>query len=1321
MRQILTHLIILLLCGTLSAHGKDFIFTHYGGEDGLCNDYLHDITQDRQGFIWIATHYGISRFDGKMFKNYLLTDYPEMERDDFYHAFSSIDSMPLFASSYGTLVAYDKIQDRFIDYSTRISDSKYTGNITGIFAHPQGGKFLSTSDGIFSYDTQNGRFKPVIDSIASLAFLLDNHQRRWVGSGDGLFVYDSTGQRDNQFARLAEILEVNNIRQLTPNLILLASAVSESYIVEMDEDGAFKSCTMLQTPFSRISEIVVSKEKTLWIGTAGNGLWYAPIELPLQFKKATPKNINEDLLKKISALYEDETGSIWIGTQNSGLWRCTPIEQMEMFHSSDIGLSNLYCSSFLETPEGGLLVGTDGQGIWEVDSLYQGKRHLTDHNGLSSNSVLSLAYFHNQIFISSWGGAIIRYTPTNNTLHTEPIRLNRPLLTIKSICSNGKDEFLACTSGDGVYAYKKGEWERVPLLLNGEADKWTHAAYYSPREEAYWILTSRTIWRKDAHGIRAILPDQNLTPSHNPQTIHQCVCDDEGTLWVVANNGIFTLLPGDSLLQPVEYLPSGSYKSILRDKEGNLWCSGSNGIMRVNPQGRTFKTLYHLPNDNDYFVERAIYQRENGHLLFGCKNGFIVYKHDDEQKCATRYAEWSDLYIQNKRVAPGTAPLLKPLNTDSEITVAYNQTNIRLCFDIVDFCNYNAWNVQYRIMGLDSTWTRLTQREININHLPIGSYLIEVMTKGDEFQPGNIILRKSIEVVPAWWQTIWLKIAILLLLGGIAFLIVNHRIRRIKRQKEELEEIVAERTHELDEKNHILQDQNIEIESKNIALLNSMKEKDQLVSIIAHDLKNPMFAIVCGLEHAMQEQGDKAHSLVPIHHSATSLQTEMVKLLDWATEGKSSMRCEMRSIDVAALTGEIILLLQGMSREKEINITIESKAKHCAIADEKMLSTIIRNLITNAIKFTPTGKSIHIDIYDEAEHLWFKIKDEGVGMSPQQRALLLNGTAPSTPGTNQEMGKGLGFKIIKDFIEKNNGSLYIESTEGEGTTISFRLDTSTEEATTQRTERETAASAPQLSADDIKMLEGKSILSIDDDPLILQHLQTILAPYVEVHTATNGEEGLLKAKEIIPDLIISDVDMPQMDGLQMFSLLRQNNCTSNIPLLFLSARRETDIKLAGLANGALDYITKPFDDAELLTKVRNILLFLKRQQIKFLMERYNGTEDSSTPKEEENPLLQQLMDVIVAHYENPEFSFDDIAHALGMSKSTLTRRLKTLTDKSPVEILSEYRLNKAKKLLSEGGCNVSDVAYKVGFNDPLYFSKKFKDAFGVPPSKVMND
>ncbi len=1321
MRQILTHLIILLLCGTLSAHGKDFIFTHYGGEDGLCNDYLHDITQDRQGFIWIATHYGISRFDGKMFKNYLLTDYPEMERNDFYHAFSSIDSMPLFASSYGTLVAYDKIQDRFIDYSTRISDSKYTGNITGIFAHPQGGEYLSTSDGVFSYDTQNGRFRPVIDSIASLAFLLDNHLRRWVGSGDGLFVYDSTGRRDDQFAPLAEIHEVNNIRQLTPNLILLASAVSESYIVELEENGAFKRCSLLQTPFSRISEIVVSKEKTLWIGTAGNGLWYTPIELPLQFKKATPKNINEDLLKKISALYEDETGNIWIGTQNSGLWRCTPIEQMEMFHSSDIGLSNLYCSSFLETSEGGLLVGTDGQGIWEVDSLYQGKRHLTDHNGLSSNSVLSLEYLHNQILISSWGGAIIRYAPDNNLLQTEPIRLERPLLTIKSICSNGKEEFLACTSGDGVYAYKKGEWERVPLLLNGEADKWTHAAYYSPREEAYWILTSRTIWRKDVHGIRAILPDQNLTPSHNPQTIHQCVCDDEGTLWVVANNGIFTLLPGDSLLQPVEYLPSGSYKSILRDKEGNLWCSGSNGILRVNPQGRTFKTLYHLPNNNDYFVERAIYQRKNGHLLFGCKNGFIVYKHDDEKKCATRYAEWSDLYIQNKRVTPGTALLLNPLNTDSEITVPYNQTNIRLCFDIVDFCNYNSWNVQYRIMGLDSTWTRLIQREININHLPIGSYLIEVMTKGDEFQPGNIILRQAIEVVPAWWQTIWFKLLTALLLGLLAWTIINRRIQRIKRQKEELEKIVAERTHELDEKNRILQNQNIEIESKNMALLNSMKEKDQLVSIIAHDLKNPMFAIVCGLEHAMQEQGDNGRSLAPIHHSATSLQNEMVKLLDWATEGKSSMRCEMHPIDVAALTHEIILLLQGMSQEKKIDITIEAKAKHCAIADEKMLSTIIRNLITNALKFTPTGKSIHIDIYEEADELWFKIKDEGVGMSPQQRELLLKGTAPSTPGTNQERGKGLGFKIIKDFIEKNNGSLSIESVEGEGTTISFRLGISTAEATVQSEARGTTTPTPLPSAEELKMLEGKSILSIDDDPLILQHLQTILAPFVEVHTASNGEEGLLKAKEVIPDLIISDVDMPQMDGLQMYSLLRQNNYTSNIPLLFLSARRETDIKLAGLSNGALDYITKPFDDAELLTKVRNILLFLKRQQIKFLMERYNETEDSSVPQEEENPLLQQLMDVIVAHYENPEFSFDDIAHALGMSKSTLTRRLKTLTDKSPVEILSEYRLNKAKKLLTEGGCNVSEAAYKVGFNDPLYFSKKFKDAFGVSPSKLMND
>ena len=309
-----------------------------------------------------------------------------------------------------------------------------------------------------------------------------------------------------------------------------------------------------------------------------------------------------------------------------------------------------------------------------------------------------------------------------------------------------------------------------------------------------------------------------------------------------------------------------------------------------------------------------------------------------------------------------------------------------------------------------------------------------------------------------------------------------------------------------------------------------------------------------------------------------------------------------------------------------------------------------------------------------------------------------------------EIGFGLGFRIIKDFVSKNNGRLDIESLLGEGASIIIYLPAS-ENALNIFEEKLREYNDSPIKKD---LLSGKSILIVDDDPLILLHLRSILQPYVSIIEAKNGIEGIEEAKKNIPDLIVSDVEMPEMDGIEMFRTIKENTHTSNIPLLFLSANNSTNERLSGLSYGAIDYIAKPFDEKEFILKICNILLWQRNQQVQILANTYNNDE---TKNEQINPLLKQLLDVIKENYTQPDFSFDDIAQALGMSKSTLSRRLKSLTDKSPVEILSEYRLNKAKQLLKDSTMTISEVAYSVGFNDPLYFSRKYKENFGITPSE----
>ena len=353
-----------------------------------------------------------------------------------------------------------------------------------------------------------------------------------------------------------------------------------------------------------------------------------------------------------------------------------------------------------------------------------------------------------------------------------------------------------------------------------------------------------------------------------------------------------------------------------------------------------------------------------------------------------------------------------------------------------------------------------------------------------------------------------------------------------------------------------------------------------------------------------------------------------------------------------------------------------------------------------------------VNVEENDNETVIKVVDQGVGMSAETTARLLSGSnVASTSGTEQEQGFGFGFKIVLDYIKKNRGNLHIDSTEGKGTTVEVVLPRCEEEVIDLV--KKTTSVGVSINKE---LLSGKTILVVDDDELILDHIGSLLSPFVEVLKAHDGAEGYAMAQAHVPDLVISDVDMPNLDGLEMYTKMGTNLLTSNIPLLFLSAKTDNSVKLKGLSIGAIDYIAKPFADDELLVKICNFLLWQQKLQLKALTKTYGGEETTST--DAVNPLLEKIISLVKENYSNPLYSLTDFVRELGMSKATLSRRLKSITDKTPIEILNEYRLNMSKKLLEEGQMSVSDVAYAVGFNDPSYFSRRFKECFGNTPKSV---
>lgn len=1311
LKQLLLFIVFLLFCVQLQGAGESkFIFTQYTEEEGLCDNYLHDITQDDDGFIWIATHFGISRFDGLHFKNFHVADYPRMLRNDVYHAFNKGNGEIAFAGSNGSIVVYDKKQDTFIDYSSRVGEGNFYGNITGLYSSKDGHCYLSTALGTFRQNRGTHQFEPLpYATEPTYKAFIDAKERFWKCTDDGIQLYALYGDKVATPTTIAQLKRINNILPLSEKELLLSSSSGDFYHVKFNDSFENVKVENLVTPFKNIAELVVSRDGSVWIGTAGNGLWRMTTKKDgFTYQKIQPSNADKESMKKISALYEDRFGNIWIGTQNSGLWKCRLASQTSLYHSSDIGLNNLYCTSFFECDNGDIWIGTDGQGLFLTDSVFSLKYHLSDNNGLTSSNVLSITSLGLQLYFASWGGEIVRTNGNSLKFTKVPFYgIPSPTLSVKYIEVIGNDKLLACTSGDGVYLYENGEWRVLDLTLNGIPDHWTHSALET-KDGKIWILTSRTIWHGTIDSMVALLPDMDQNPSHNPMIFYQALEDNEGNLWVASNNGMYKITAEQNYkLEPVTFLPKGTYKSLLLDKNGQIWNCGSNGIIKFDPKTERTENIFYEGEKHDFFVERAIYQKNNEEILFGCENGFYLFNPSSNQDDDSFFVEWAEMYVNNEKTK---------FNKDEKLILPYDKTKLDIRFDMIDFSDYQEIYAEYRVLGLDSVWMKVQNNQtISFSHLPHGEFCLEARFFQGDKMIENETLRLDIEILPAWWATPWFQLLMFLLIVVIVFAIFKFRTRRIERQKHELEETVAERTQKLNEAHEVLLSQKDKIEKQNSSLLSALKDKNQLISIIAHDLKNPMFSIVCGLEH-MLKQGETINSETTrdIYHSATTLQSEMLQLLDWATEGQYEFAVRPQNVDAQKLIKEVLALLGGLLREKNIKTKVVNHAEHHLFADEKILSTILRNIITNAIKFSPVNGSIVIEILEENGMISIKTTDSGAGIEPDKLEAIMNGTAKSSLGTNNEMGHGLGFRIIKDYVEKSDGQLFIESKQERGTTVTVVLKTS--DVKTENKKKTVLPTAHAQIVIDKKLLEDKSILIIDDDPLILLHLKNLLAPYVQVFTAANGEEGILVAKQQIPDLVISDIDMPGMNGFEMYQKMKDNLHTSNIPLIFLSAHSDLDSRLTALSGGAIDFINKPFDDTELLAKICNIILWLKNTQMQVLINKMNDEKDQNSEKV--NPLLEQLMQVVETHYTNPNFSFDDIAQSLGMSKSTLIRRLKSLTDKSPVEILSEYRLNKAKKRLENSSESVSEVAYQVGFNDPLYFSRKFKEAFGISPSKV---
>lgn len=1314
--------VLLMLCTQCCAQAARMLFSHYTVEDGLGSNTVNGVCQDADGFIWMATHYGVSRFDGAHFKNFNSSTDSVVVKNDLNYAFVLPNGKPSFSSSNAVLFSYDKSVQSFVDISSFLPENKFKYDVKGFSVQHDGVGLLATACGIYQYNTSQRRFERVAPKYLDyvLDVCTDVYGRYWVGTFQGLHLLDKEGNLLS--AKEWEIQSggmVNEIFFLDKSHMLLGSSVGNLCVAEFNDATALPVLKKLDVPFKYVLSIVADNTGTLWMGTMSDGLWKCRFnDGKLSYEKVVPLNEPEDALSKISSLFIDRDGNVWVSTVSSGVWRTASVSDFAYVKSKDFGIPVSVGAAFCETENGDILMGTDGMGLYLLGSDFQVKR-LVD--GLSANSVLTIEKDGDDYLIGYWGGETNRYNPVTNKLSKVVYNgIGKPLYTTKNIMRTADGVLYVSAAGDGIYKGEKGKWERLPLRdtsMNNYPDMWFEGSYLKS-DGSIRLYSARTVWSNLGGEFHAIMPDADKTKASDPRHANHCVANADGELFVTTNLGIYAFTNTDSALGRLEYLPAGEYASAVVDAKGRLWTSGSNGILSVDTKQKTYECVVPVSDipSADYFTSRACVQTSNGMIFFGCKDGFICVQPNFQRKEKVEYLAFSQLSVHGVPVPCGSDLLPQPLSGMKVLDLDYSQTHITVGFDVVDFSLVNKLGTRFRIPELDTAWTDLGQkREIDITYLPSGNFTIELACYS-----GSQMVEKTalaIRVLPPWWKSWWFTCLVVLAVALALYGVYCARMRRVVEYRRELEREVAERTRDLNDANLQLENHKQQIEAQNSTLLATLKQKDQLVSVVAHDLKNPMFAIVSTLKRMVANvyvPAEQQRLLTKLADESDGLQKQMVNLLQWATEDDGLLACRVKPVDANALISDALSLLKGLAGEKDIELRAEGKTLFATMADSRMFSTVVRNLVTNAIKFSEKGSTVSVCLSETDDTTVMKVVDEGVGMPQQKIDELLSGqNVVSTSGTEKEEGFGFGFKIVLDYIHKNNGSIQIESQAGCGTSISVLLP----KCADVRLEDEVVADSVAVGVTvNAGLLTGKRVLVVDDDELLLEHISSLLSPYVEVLRAHDGEQGFAMALQNIPDLIVSDVDMPNMNGMEMYGKLMDNILTSNIPLLFLSAKNDSAVRQRGLSIGAIDYIAKPFADGELLAKICNFLSWQQKQQLKVLSQSLEGRE--SEQSEAINPLLEKIVNLVKENYANPLYSLTDIVKEMGMSKATLSRRLKSITDKTPMEILTEYRLNLAKKLLADGDKSVSDVAYAVGFNDPSYFSRRFKEIFGTSPKSA---
>src|SRR5690554_388299 len=1310
--------------GCISINDSLYNTTHFNTlKLNLTDNGVNSIYEDNQLNSWILTNGGLTLIpslgSGPVFYFHPSSGSSLKEKVPFFTVIESGDEL-WFGSDNGVVWKYDQISGGFSQLPTGINSDivsirELSSEKMVIVSNLSGFVIYNTYDGSMEY--YNSQTLPNMKSDRIYTCYIDHSKNIWFET-ERLGV-SRFNPYSKSFIHFTPFIESTETSVFPPNFFIFEDNEERLWVHPRGDDFSLYDQTedalipFYNEPFSpewMFSNMMHSaysdRQGNLWMCTRSHGLEKVIFYDDTKFKSILLNdNVNSTIGNDVRPIFEDSFGNIWAATKDGKihLYDADMNEKGFLNNRGDVGdgtpLEGIaYCIT--EDSENNIWIGTKGEGVYRLTrresensfDILHFRNDPEEIYSLSDDNVYSIFEDQNRnIWIGTFGGGV------NLILYGDK----------ESRVINHRNELTG-------YPFHLGDQVRIIT-----ADKYGNICMGTTLG---FIMFDADFKKPGDIDFRLYVRSKNDQRSIGANDIIDIFTTQSGDTFIgTFGGGISKIEKTDSLGFPVSFqtygfahgLPSNIILSLQEDHRGNLWIGSEGGLTKFNRREQTFENFSEIKRlmKRYNFSENSRSRLRDGRMLFGYSHGMVIFDPENvKNNTFTPYLALVQFKLFNRNLPISSeGPLTRNINQLDQLVLKHNQNFISIEFAAIDYIDPENILYTYKLDGFDKEWFYAgNQRAANYTNLSRGKYLFRVKSTNSDgvWAENERIL--AIEVLPPFWATGWayllyVLLTLLLLYFTFSILYTFYRMRN----------------------KIILEKQESEI-------------KTRFFTNISHEIRTPLTMIVSPIENLLQSKTTPdpvKKQLVLVSKNTNRLLNMVNQILDF--QKMEQMPLTVSRIEIAPFVKNLFDNYIRNAEIHSIDYRFENRVGDQIIwADAEAVEKMVVNLLSNAFKYTPPGRSIHLSLFYENSDVALQIRDTGIGISKDKQGRLFR----RFESFNEDKSKpstGIGLSIVKEMADRHRAVILFESEEKSGSTftIVFKKGTAhfASDVTIDDSPGIVRLSEPKGDEEDMERIHSlgeeisdhSCVLIVEDDDDLRQFVRSILEGDYDVHEASDGKEGFEKALELIPDFIVSDIMMPEVDGIELLRKVRENIYTSHILFLLLTAKTTLDSKLEGFEYGADEYISKPFSVSYFKARVKNLLLRRGELQKYYRNRAVGRSKTLQDVNEDKNravnvkeiTFIESINAFIKKHVGSNDFVIEDLAVEMGMSRTVFFKKLKGLTGLAPIEYVRDMLMRHAADLLENEDYSIKEVSYMVGMNDAKYFSKCFKKKFNMTPSE----